>query len=96
MAKPVTTPFSLRVPQRMLRRLQRLQLADGLAVQEHIRRSVDIYLADREREFHLPPLPMEVGEQENEEFALFEEKREEVRAAAAAAPRPSKAKGGAD
>lgn len=41
-------PLPMRITQLQFEKLQALRADDGIAVQEHVRRAIDMYLADKE------------------------------------------------
>jgi hypothetical protein len=50
--------LSVRLTQRQMARLERITLADGLPMQDHVRRAVDEYVDSMESSFGLPMLPL--------------------------------------
>ena len=58
---PILRPLPMRITERQYQRMQAHRSIDGLAIQEHVRRALDLYLdvldRKRERELVAPPPP---------------------------------------
>lgn len=57
-------PLSLRITPMQMRRLERITALDGLPTQDHIRRALDVYMNQYEKQNGLRPLT-ETQTQEN-------------------------------
>lgn len=66
-------PLPMRVTQVQFERLQRLRKVDGLAIQEHVRRSIDDYLERKEARYpvlrDMPPVKIDADSAPGDDMA---------------------------